>query len=198
MLDALRTVLVYHQRHDVFEIKVIDIPQAWVALHGRAILLISRQALRLLSPLELQAMVAHETGHDFLWDEFQLADASESATMRQQVELQCDGIAALTLVAIGVDPAHLGSGLQKLARFNRALGAWANAENYPPLRERQQFVAALLKSRGQTPNVLAADGLTGNTSGSAAHARFGRSMTSLLTDVADPGSGSLGPQTKGV
>ena len=177
MLDALRTVLVYHQRHDVFEIKVIDIPQAWIALHGRAILLISRQALRLLSAARASSVVAHEIGHDFFWGEFQLALATGNTSMRQQVELQCDGIAALTLVAIGVDPAHLGSALQKFSRLNRAIGASADAEDYPTPRDRQHFVAALLKGRGQTPNAHRSPITACRTS-----ARFGGSMTSLPID----------------
>ena len=102
-------MLVYHQRHDVFEIKVIDIPQAYVGLHGRIILLISRRALRLLSASELQAVVAHEIAHDFFWGEFQLALKNGDVPLRHQLELQCDGVAALTLIALGMDPLQLNT-----------------------------------------------------------------------------------------
>ena len=70
-LDALKPVLIYHERDQVFDIKVIELPQAYIGLHERAILLISRPALKVLSAQELQALVAHEVGHDFLWNEFE-------------------------------------------------------------------------------------------------------------------------------
>ena len=65
-LSALGALLVYHERQGLFDIKVIDVPQAVVGLHQRAVLLISRPALRLLSASELQAPVAHEIGHETL------------------------------------------------------------------------------------------------------------------------------------
>src|SRR5262245_60683629 len=48
-LAAIEEVLAYHGRAQVFETKVIDVPQVVVALHQRAVLLISRPALRLLT-----------------------------------------------------------------------------------------------------------------------------------------------------
>ena len=70
-LSSLQRVLIYHKRQDVFEAKVIDLPQAGIVLYARSILLISRPALRLLSATELQAAVAHEAGHEYFWTEFE-------------------------------------------------------------------------------------------------------------------------------
>jgi Zn-dependent protease with chaperone function len=70
-LAMLETVLVYHERAHAFEIKVIDSPQAAVVLYQRAVLLISRTALRLISAGELQTLVAHEIGHEYFWREFE-------------------------------------------------------------------------------------------------------------------------------
>ena len=66
-LESLQPVLIYHERDEVFDIKVIDVPQALIGLYARVILLISRPALALLTPSELQAVAAHETAHDFFW-----------------------------------------------------------------------------------------------------------------------------------
>jgi len=148
MLDALRTVLVYHQRHDVFEIKVIDIPQAYVGLHGRAILLISRRALRLLSVSELQAVVAHEIAHDFFWGEFQLALKNGDLPLRHQLELQCDGVAVLTLIALSMDALHLNAAVLQLVRYNEMLGASDDAAEYPAPSDRRLLVSILVESRG--------------------------------------------------
>ncbi len=145
----LRGLPILHQRHDVFEITVIDIPQAYVGLHGRAILLISRQALRLLSALELQAVVAHEIGHDFLWGEFQLALKDGDLQLRQQLELQCDGVAVLTLIALEMDPLRLNAGVRKLTRYNEMLGASDDAGKYPSPTDRKLLVSILVGSRDE-------------------------------------------------
>ena len=59
------------------------------------------------------------------------------------MELKCDGIAVLTLVALDLDPACIEDGLRKLARFNDTVGATADAADYPQLQERRRFIKAL-------------------------------------------------------
>ena len=56
-----------------YEIKVIDLPQAGMALHDRAVLLITAPTIALLSAAELQAMAAHEIGHEYVWTEWNRA-----------------------------------------------------------------------------------------------------------------------------
>ena len=51
---------------------------AFVGLHARTVLLISREALRLLDAKELLAIGAHELGHDYVWDDY--AEARQRAT----------------------------------------------------------------------------------------------------------------------
>lgn len=140
-LVALRRILAYHERAHVFETKLIDIPQAAIALHGRAVILISRAALRLVSAPELQALVAHEIGHDYFWSEFEGSRAQRDKQARQELELKCDGIAVVTLMVLELEPADLTAGLRRLWRFNEALGATANADLYPPMRDRERFIA---------------------------------------------------------
>jgi hypothetical protein len=142
-LATFEDVLAYHDRAHIFETKLIDVPQAVVALHHRTVLLISRPALRLLSGAELQALVAHEIGHDYFWPEFERTLVRGDRSERQELELKCDGIAVLTLIALGLDLTRLADGLRKQARFNEALGANANAADYPRLEERQEFIMAL-------------------------------------------------------
>src|SRR5262249_35011163 len=141
-LESLQPVLIYHERERVFDIKVIDLPQAIVGLHARAILLISRPALTVLTSSELQALAAHEIGHDFFWGEFE--QAKRHGLARQQLELQCDGIAALTLLTLGLDPMRVLEAARKLEQFNKQFGTPLNASDYPTLDDRRRFVAALL------------------------------------------------------
>ena len=148
-LDALRAVLVYHEREHVFDVKVVDVPQAVVGLYDRAILLISRPALSLLSASEIQAVGAHEVGHDFFWGELEQARQRHDWKARQQLELQCDGIAALTLVALDLSSADLVDAVRKLIRFNEKFGAPADHDGYPSVGVRQAFVSALVERRGR-------------------------------------------------
>src|SRR5881296_3301694 len=53
-LAAARRILELHGREAVYEFKVIDVPQAAVALHARAAVLVSEAALDLLKDEELE------------------------------------------------------------------------------------------------------------------------------------------------
>jgi predicted Zn-dependent protease len=145
-LAALTKVLRATRRESVYEITVIDVPQAAIGLHGRAVILISEPALTLLDADELQALVAHEIGHEYVWTEreraFQLADRSRL----QDLELMCDGIAIVTLHGLGMDVSRLMAGVQKISRFNRERFGTANNErDYPTLAQRQAFARAVVK-----------------------------------------------------
>jgi len=150
-LASLESVLSYHDRLGVLVIKVIDVPQAAIGLCARSILLLSRHALRIVSADELQALVAHEMGHDFFWADHDRARARGDTQALQEVELKCDGIAALTMASLGLDADVLGSGVRKVTHANEAIGATANASGYPDLVERARFVREVLALRsGQT------------------------------------------------
>jgi hypothetical protein len=142
-LAAVGPILRFHERDDLIVIKVIDLPQAVIGLHARAVLLISRPALGILTIPELQAVVAHEIGHEFFWEEYLRLRERPERRSRQQMELRCDGIAVVTLVALDLDPARLEPALRKLTLFNEQLGAMAEAEYYPRLKERAEFIRAL-------------------------------------------------------
>src|SRR5262245_53659882 len=63
-LAALDAVLAYHDRMGAYAVMLIDVPQAAVGLHERALVFVSRPALRIVNAAELQALVAHEIGHE--------------------------------------------------------------------------------------------------------------------------------------
>ena len=151
-LAALTKVFRATGRESVYEIKVIDVPQAAIGLHGRAVLLISQAALTLLDAGELQALGAHEIGHEYVWTQreraFQLADRSRL----KDLELICDGIAIVTLHGLGLDASSLVTGVEKISRFNRERFGTANNEgDYPTLAHRQAFARAVGRwTSGQT------------------------------------------------
>ena len=149
-LSRLTPILAFHQRTFVVT-QVIDVAQAFVGLHARSVLLISRRALQLLSSAELQAIVAHEMGHDYFWEEYQRANERHDTRLSSEVELKCDGLAALTLIELGLSPRDLINAARKLTRFNEKLGAAANADAYPSPSERERFVLTVLALRPRSP-----------------------------------------------
>jgi hypothetical protein len=143
-LAALTTLLRATGRESVYEIKVIAVPQAGVALYARAVILISEATFPLVDAEELQALVAHEVGHEYVWTERESAFKVGDRTRLKDLELMCDGIAIVMLQGLGMDMSRLMSGVQRIDRFNRERFGTANNESdYPPLAERQVFARAM-------------------------------------------------------
>jgi hypothetical protein len=144
-LAGVDAVLAYHDRTGAYAVMLIDVPQAAVGLHERALIFVSRPALRIVSSAELQALVAHEIGHEYFWADFERTRIQRDTLGRRELELKCDGIAVLTLIRLGLDPTRLSDGLRKLTRFNKPFGMMADAEGYPTLDDRRRFLNDLRK-----------------------------------------------------
>jgi Zn-dependent protease with chaperone function len=148
-LAAARRVLELHGREAIYIVKVIEVPQAAVALHARAVVLVSEPALDLLDPEELQALVAHEVGHEYFWSEYFRARQDDDRSLLQTLELLSDGLAIVTLRRAGMDPKRLTSALEKILRYNRErFGAALNEDEYPAIGERRRFAGRLLEWLG--------------------------------------------------
>lgn len=157
-LAILGPILNYHGRSSAYEFKVGRIGKAYVGLYACAAVLISEEALDLLTAEELQAVIAHEMGHEYFWNEYQLSDQKKQYQTVQELELRCDGVAIITLSQLGLDPARLMSAVAKLRKFNERAGALEErAYAYPSFDERMKFNRAmieLIKARGKAPPVL--------------------------------------------
>ena len=151
-LAALLPVLEASQRESVYEIKVIDVAQAGVGNYGRLVLLISRVALGLLSADELQAVVAHEIGHEYVWADRERAIAVGDHERLQDLELVCDIIAVTILRGIGRSTSPLIAGIEKISRFNTAhLGTASNQHSYPSLARRRSVIRAVSRNATKRP-----------------------------------------------
>jgi predicted Zn-dependent protease len=148
-LDSLAVVLRVHQRQSVYVVRVFDPgtqPLAVVSLYARSVLLISDAALALLNDEELRACVAHEIGHEYIWEEYRQAVKRDDHRRLRELELFCDGIAILTLLRAGLDPSPLLAATENIAKFNRISAvAEANIYQYPSQDERKRFAEALTK-----------------------------------------------------
>jgi len=143
-LGRIRAVLALHDRADAIEVKLIDVFQAAVGLHARTVTLISRKALNLLTAEEVQALAAHEIGHDYFWDEYEQAAAREQWQVVRELELRCDAVALLTLRALGLDSRSLASAIRKLSVYNSRLGTPNNEVRYVSEAERIRFQRAFV------------------------------------------------------
>ena len=146
-LDALSSILGYHDRQESMDVMVVDVFQAFTGLYARSAVIISTHALRLLDTGELQAVVAHELGHDYYWTEFAKAFGQRRHAQLQELELRCDGIAVITLLDLGLDPALLTAAIGKIEMFNFRLGPAADAAEYPPRSLRERFIQSLAERR---------------------------------------------------
>lgn len=141
-IEAMDAVLRFHGRESTYEMRIVRIPQAAFALYRSAVLLVSVPALDLLNAEELQAVVAHEIGHEYLMAEWTEARAVGDEARLRQVELVCDAIAALTLVQLQIPVARLASAIAKLDAYNHArFGITQSATGYPSARERRRLLA---------------------------------------------------------
>ena len=139
-VDAVRQLLTATRR-DWYEIKVIDLPQAGMALHDRAVLLIPAPTIALLSAAELQAMAAHEIGHEYVWTEWKRAHQHADQDRLKELELVCDSIAAVMLHQLGMDSSSVIDAIEKVTRFNlQRFGTASNEKNYPTVADRRAFV----------------------------------------------------------
>jgi hypothetical protein len=144
-LAVIRPILAFHERDHDMELRLITVGgRASVGLHARTVLLISREALGLFNTDELKAIMAHELGHDYVWDDYSEARERGDDRRLQELELRCDGFAVITMNRIGVDSEHLVSAATKLARHNERLGP-VNEARYVPLDQRVRFIRALAR-----------------------------------------------------
>ncbi len=140
-LAAIDAVLRLHERAGVYKVNVIDLPSATTALHGRAVLLVTLPALTQLSEEELQALTAHEIGHEFLWWEFVSAKMRGDSVRMRELELVSDIVAAETLRQLGIPVERLMDALVKIAAYNRErLGVAVNEDDYPRISTRRAAV----------------------------------------------------------
>lgn len=143
-LHVLLPVLAFHGREEDMELRLITVGGlAFVGLHARTVLLISREALRLLDAKELLAIGAHELGHDYVWDDYEEARQAGNTRRLQELELLCDGFAVVTMAGLRVDPEQLVTAAIKLTRFNTRRFGKLIDPRYVPLDQRIRFIRSI-------------------------------------------------------
>ncbi len=150
-LESVAPVLKLHGRDTDYIFKVVESPQARIAIHARFVLLITYTALRLLTPTQLQALVAHEIGHEYVWEEYDDACKTTDWLRVRELELFCDGVAVQTLLRIGAPPSSLIDALRIVTASNQRNGLVTDRvrDTHPSLAERARFSKELEKRLGE-------------------------------------------------
>ena len=154
-LDAVGRVLHVLGRDHVYEVRVIDVPQAWTGLYDRAVLLVSAPALDVLKATELQALVAHEAGHEYLFRKYEAARLAGDHARLREIETACDAVAVLTLEDLGLPGARVASAIEKVYRYNRSrFGVALDESSYPAVKERRRLAAQFRRRiRQRSPSI---------------------------------------------
>jgi hypothetical protein len=137
---SLDPIFESHERKDLVVVKVIDVGYAFVGLHARMVLLLSRDALAVVTASELQALAIHELAHEVFWDEYQAAIAARDEPRMQELELLCDGITVLTLKRLQRAPDDLLRAVTKIVRHNEGLGTRDAVRSHVSLEDRRYFI----------------------------------------------------------
>jgi hypothetical protein len=145
-LLPLQQILQYHRRDGLIEVRVVDVSEIAVGLYARSFILISAAALRLLDSEELQALAAHELGHDYFWNDYQAALDTNNNERAQELELRCDAVAVFTLTDLALNPRKLLSAVTTADALNARFGPPLNGKRYVPEQERVRFLQALIAS----------------------------------------------------
>jgi len=151
-LAALKQLLEATHRGSVYEVKVIDVSYARIAVFERSIILISKSAFILLDAEELQAVAAHEIAHEYFTGDYESASRTLDHRRLKDLELLCDAIAIVTIHRLGMNPARLLAAVERITRHNHKLFPTSiDDTNYPTIAERRAFarkVTAWLQAGG--------------------------------------------------
>lgn len=139
-IDSLEPIFGFHERKGLIIVKVIDAGYAFVGLHARMVLLLSRDALSVVTADELQALTVHELAHELFWDEYQAALVAKDEARMQELELLCDGIAVFTLKKLQRSPDSLISAITKMVRHNERLGTRDAVGSHVSVKDRRDFI----------------------------------------------------------
>jgi hypothetical protein len=146
-LESVIPVLKLYGRDTDYLFKVVESPQARVAIYARFVVLVTDTALRLLTPSQLQAAVAHEIGHEYVWEEYEDARNRKDWHRIRELELFCDAVALETLVKAGTPPSALMDALLIMTSSNERNGFLTEAtrHSHPTLLERSRFSKDLVQ-----------------------------------------------------
>ena len=161
-LAALKQLLQATDRESGYEVKVTDVAYARIVVFERSVILISKSAFMLLDAEDLQALAAHEIGHEYFTAEYRSALTKRDRRRLKELELLCDAISIVTVHRLGMNPARLLGAVEKITRYNQKLyPTRIDHTNYPTIAERRSFAHKVIAwlQKGARPGAEAEVGI---------------------------------------
>jgi hypothetical protein len=124
------------------------------------VLVISTEVLKIVGSDDaaLIGLVAHELAHEYVAMEMLSALRSRDLSKIRELELFCDAVAVVALLDLGLDPAHYGTALRRIATHSRAAAALNDgSDSHPAIAARLKVisdVSGLLTSQISFPPTL--------------------------------------------
>jgi hypothetical protein len=149
--ESIQPVFAYHDRDGKLPIYVLRSEQPKAFVSCRAALIITTKLMLITSEAELRGIVAHELGHEYLWEERERAFNEKDESLLREIELFCDAVAAITLKEIGDDPASYARALKLMTYVGITAGNATRSETktHPSLDARRMLNQWLCRQLGQ-------------------------------------------------
>lgn len=112
--EALMPILKLYGREDYIEIVYYESAIPSVNIYAEHILIITSAAKELFNPELLRAAVAHELAHEVFSAELFNAIQKKDEATEQAVEIKCDFMGALALLAINENPLNIPKAIRKI------------------------------------------------------------------------------------
>lgn len=142
-----RKVLQFHHREGVVEYIIFRNSDPVVMTKAGAYIAISTRALEIASDDEaLSGVIAHELSHEYFAREFLDAYTNKNLEKLRKIELLCDAIATITLIAVKIKPDKYAKALKRIARNSKESERLNDGTNgMPTIAARLQVIAKIKK-----------------------------------------------------
>lgn len=133
LLRVAGPALGLHARAGVTELALFDHPDPIALSEAGVIIAVSTTLLSTAdSDAALAGVIAHEIAHEYVaMEQWAARRANDFETLRK-VELFCDGVAAATLLKLGLDPAEYARALESFANFSPAAAEMNSGRHQTP------------------------------------------------------------------
>jgi hypothetical protein len=142
----LQTTLEFHGRAGVVELVLFRDPRPIVFSKPGVVVGLSTEVVKLVGDDDaaLVGVVAHELAHEYVAIAKFDARASKDKVKLQELELFCDGVAVVTLLALRLDPARYSTALTKICTHSHAAREMNDGSGtHPALATRLRLIAEI-------------------------------------------------------
>jgi len=145
--QRVRWTLALHRRINVIDFYIFRYPYPGAMNKPGAFIAITTTLLQMIGDDDaaLIGIVSHELAHEYVASEMTDAHNKKDLAWMRELELFCDAVAVVSLVALGLDPSRYASILERIASSSEGMAKLNNGEREMPniaLRKRMIFSVA--------------------------------------------------------